>query len=260
MSPNIWPDWSSKSNKILFWSLVVLIAFLVIAQGVSIWNDYKTHFYIGQTPDSPNTISISGQGKVTAIPDIAKVRMGLQTEKNTVGEAQEENSKKMNRLIAALQEMGVEKEDVKTTNYNIYPNYDWNRGNRTLRGYMVDQNVSVTIRDLDTVGLVMALAGEYDLNQASSLNFSIDKPEQYRQEARLLALKEAKTKAEALAKAAGVKLGKVVSFSESSAPSAVYRDMDYMVMEAGGAKAIAPEIEAGSQEISVSVSVSFEIL
>lgn len=259
MENSIWPDWSSKPNKILFWSLVVLIVFLIVGQGVNIWNDYKTHFYIGQTPEKTNNITISGQGKVTAIPDIAKIRLGLQTEKSTVGQAQEENSEKINRLIAALKEMDVDKEDIKTTNYNIYPNYDWNRGSRTLRGYMVDQSVSITIRDLDTVGQIMALAGKYDLNQSGSLSFSIDEPEQYRQEARLLALEEAKTKAEALAKAAGVKLGKVVSFSESSAPS-YYPRAEVFGLDSSAEKAAAPEIEAGSQEISVNVSVSFEIL
>lgn len=260
MPNSFWPDWSSKPNQILFWLLAILIFILIAGQGINIWNDYKSHYYIGQTPESKNTITISGEGKVTAIPDIAKVSLGLQTEKATVTEAQSENSAKINQLVAALKEMSVEEKDIKTTNYSIYPNYDWNRGNRTLRGYMVEQNVTITIRDLDKVGEIVALAGEYDLNQASSLNFSIDEPEQYRQEARLLALEEAKIKAEALAKAAGVKLGKVVSFSESSAPSYYPRAASSFGLEAMSDKAVAPEIEAGSQEVTVDVSVSFEIL
>ena len=122
----------------------------------------------------------------------------------------------MNTFIKDLKGLDIEKEDITTTSYNIYPRYDYNSGKQTLRGYEVSQNVSVKIRDLEKVSDVLSLVSKNNLNQVGGLNFTFDDPEELKQEARVLALGNATEKAEALADVAGVKLGKIVSFSESS--------------------------------------------
>ncbi|MFA6533964.1 MAG: SIMPL domain-containing protein [Patescibacteria group bacterium] len=239
----------------------VIMVLVIVAGVLLIRNWYKTYDYIGKG-DIRDTISISGEGKVTALPDIATFTVGVQTEKVAVAAAQTENNDKMNKIIAAIKGMGVKAEDIQTTDYNIYPQYDYLDGRQSLRGYQVIQSVLVKVRDMGKVGDIFAKAGELGANNVGGLSFTIDEPEQYRQEARLKALENAKSKAEALAKAAGIKLGKVVSFSESSGgytPPYAY-DKSLSSVGMGGGGIVAPEIQAGNQEIVIDVVVSYESL
>jgi len=201
--------------------------------------------------------------KITAIPDIAQISLGIQTEKWKVVDAQKENTEKLNEIVKELKGMDVEAEDIKTSNYSIYPRYDWNEGRQILRGYQVNQTVSVKIRDLDIIGDVLDMAAQKGANQVGGLNFTIDEPEDLRQEARELALAKAREKAEALAKVADVKLGKLVSFNESVSGYAPRYYDDYAgeakAMGMGGGEA-APGIEVGSQEIIINVTVTYEVL
>ncbi|OGY44431.1 MAG: hypothetical protein A2729_02090 [Candidatus Buchananbacteria bacterium RIFCSPHIGHO2_01_FULL_39_14] len=248
-----------------FWGLVlatVVVIFLVVFLGVLTRNEFKKYDYIGRESQQTYTITIDGEGKVTAIPDIAQISLGIQTDKSTVVQAQQENTDKMNKIIAELKKTGIDAKDIKTTNYSIYPRYDWINGTQILRGYTVSQNVSVKIRNLEKVGSIVDQAGNLGANEVGGLNFTIDEPEKLRQEAREIALANAKEKAEALAKVAGVKLGKLVSFSESGlTPMPIYRDYALKSLEAGlGGEAPAPAVEPGSQEIIVDVMVTYEVL
>ncbi len=242
----------------------VVVVFLVIFLAVLTWNEVKKHDYIGRESQQTYTITIDGEGKITAIPDIAEISLGIQTDKVTVATAQKENTDKMNKIIAELKGMGIEAKDIQTTNYSIYPRYDWNEGKQTLLGYTVSQSVTVKIRNLDKIGDIVDKAGSLGANQVSSLSFTIDEPEVIKQQAREKALINAKEKAEALAKVAGVKLGKLVSFTESSSPVyPVYRDyaMKSDVAGMGGAEALpAPTVEPGSQDVIINVMVTYEVL
>lgn len=224
-------------------------------------NAAKQHDYIGRPESQRDIIVIAGEGKVTAIPDIATVSVGVQTEKKSVKEAQDENSRKMNAIIDKMKSLKIAKEDIKTTNYSIYPQYDYTNGRSVLRGYQVNQSVDVKIRNLDLISQVLSGAGELGANTVGGVNFTIDEPEGLRQEARLKALEAAKTKATALAEAAGVRLGKVVGFSESvggySPPIMYAKEMAFGL---GGDSAASPSIESGSQDVVVNVSVTYEIL
>jgi len=250
-------------KKLPVWKILgaVLTLFLVVFISVLTWNEVKKHDYIGRESQQTYTIAIAGEGKITAIPDIAEISLGIQTEKLTVAAAQKENTEKMNSIIAELKNMGVEAKDIQTTNYSIYPRYDWLDGKQLLRGYIVSQNVSIKIRDLEKVGTIVDKAGSLGANEVGSLSFTIDEPEQLRQEARIKALANAKEKAEALAKAAGVKLGKLVSFNESSSGSLpVYRDYSMKALGLEESVDAAPAIEAGSQDIIINVMVTYEVL
>lgn len=227
--------------------------------GTIVANNLKGYQYIGKPSAERDTIAISGEGKVTAIPDIATIDVGLTTEKSDVKNAQLENTTKMNRLIANLKNLGVDSKDIQTSYYNIYPQYDWPNGKQILRGYQVSQGVTVKIRNLDKIGDILAAAGEGGANQVSGLSFNIDDPEVLRQEARVKALENAKEKAEALARVAGVSLGKIVSFSEyASTPYSAYKSMDALGIGGGGAVP-SPTVEAGSMDIVIDVTVSYEI-
>ncbi|MBN1779354.1 MAG: SIMPL domain-containing protein [Candidatus Buchananbacteria bacterium] len=255
---------NEEKNLKTMWSLILataLVLFLVIFLGVLIWNQVKQHDYIGRTDQQVYTITINGEGKVTAIPDIAEVSVGVQTDKSKVADAQKENTDKMNKLIAGLKDLKIDSKDIKTSSYNIYPRYDYSSSRQTLIGYTVSQSVTVKIRDLEQVSKVLDLAGSGGANQVGSLNFTIDDPENIKQDAREKALANAKEKAEALAKVAGVKLGRLVSFSESSSGGypIAYREyfLDSSMKTVAGS---APTVEPGSQDVIVDVMVTYEVL
>ena len=120
--------------------------------------------------------------------------------------------------------------------------------------------MDVKIRDLEKVGTIIEKAGSLGANQVGGLNFTIDEPEELRQQARIKALENAKTKAESLAQVAGVNVGRLVSFSENSyIPGPIY--LDYAKSEAMGlGGGGAPAVEPGSQDIVINVTVTYEVL
>jgi uncharacterized protein YggE len=242
--------------KRAFMALALLA--LAVWLGFKARNEWKQFDYIG-VPIERNVISVSGEGKVVGIPDVATIDLGMTVERKTVADAQKENTRVMNELIAALKDSGVDKKDLQTTAYNVYPNYDWKDNKQTLRGYTVSQNVHVKVRNLDGVSDILGKAGELGANQIGGIQFTVDEPEKLKAEARQKALENAKEKARDLAAIAGVKLRRVVNFSESQSggyPQPVFLEKAYGM---GGDGAAPPSVEAGSSEITVNVSLTYEI-
>jgi uncharacterized protein YggE len=241
-------------HRILF-GLLMLV--LVVWVGVKTWNALREHKYIG-VPVLRNEITVTGEGRVIAVPDIAGIDLGTQIERVTVVEAQTENSRVMNAVIAKLKDFGIDGKDIQTTAYNIYPTYDYVNNRQELRGYQVSQNVHVKIRDLTKVGDIIAAAGALGANQAGNIVFSIDQPEDVRQEARVKALENAKVKAASLSRIVGVKLRRVVAFDETVAGG---EPLPYYRSELGGGGAISssPSIQPGSNEVVVTATVTYEI-
>lgn len=238
-----------------------LLIALTVLVGFMARNEAREYKYIGVPEDVRNTITVSGTGEVTAIPDIATVNLGTTVERVEVADAQEENTRIMNRVYDILEEEDVAKEDIKTTSYTISPRYDYDRktGKQTLRGYEVSQNVTVKIRDLDDIGDILGAAGRSGVNQVGGINFTIDDPEALQDEAREKAFEDAKEKAETLSKVMGVKLRRVVSFNESGSPIPYPRYASAEKAFAIGDAAVVPDIAPGSTDISVNVSVTYEI-
>lgn len=253
-------NFNLKSSKLGLILLSILILFLSIYLVALTRNAFATYDYIGRSDQQIYTISINGTGEVTATPDIAEITLGVTTERNDVGQAQQENTDKMNKIIAELKNLGIAQEDIKTVNYSIYPSYDYSQNGRRLLGYVVDQSVRVKIRDLESISEVVAFAGTSGANNVSGLNFTIDDPENLKQEAREKALANAKEKAEKLAEIAGVKLGKLVSFHENDQGYPEFRAyaLDSAMGLGGGGDA--PTFEPGSQDIVINVSVTYEVL
>jgi len=260
MQNSLWPSWSENKLFTVLVSLLLISLIGFVSFGIAF--KVKSFDYIGVSPEKPNTIQVTGIGKVVAVPDIAKVTLGTEATEKDVATAQNKVTKDINKLIEELKdEFDIDEKDIKTVNYNIHQDYDWDDGTRVLRGYRVSQNVEVKIRETDTAGQVVALAGEIGLKTVSGLQFTIDDPEEYRQEAREIAMGNAKEKAEELADIAGVKLGKIVSFSEGqAAPEPMYSRAAFDEAVGFGGEMEVPEIEVGSQEIQVIATVEYEIL
>ena len=236
----------------------ILLAYLIVYVGTLARNNVKKYNFIGKAERMQNTISVSGEGKVTGTPNIAVADIGLVTEKVDVASAQKENSEKINKLISEVKKLGIKDEDIQTTQYSIYPKYDYTDGRSILSGYTVQQSVTVKIRDLTKINTVLAKVGEVGANQVSSLSFTIDDKEALRASARELALKNVQEKAVALAQALGVRLVRVVSFNESTLGDiGIMKGYPAYAEGLGGGGA--PDIQTGSLDIKVSANVVYEI-
>ena len=206
-------------------------------------------------------IWVSGQGEVTATPDIATLSLGVEVQAESVATAREQAAEAMDEIMAVLADNGIAEKDIQTQHFSIYPVTRWDKDDeeQVIVGYRVTNTVSAKIREIDKAGTIIdtvAAAGG-DFTRINSIYFSVDDPSDYYEEAREEAMADAKAKAEQLAELAGGSLGKATYISESSyAPSSVYRGVD--VYEES---AMAPEtsISPGEMEISLSVQVAYTI-
>ena len=246
----------NKLVKTLTALLSVFLLVLVIGQIVEIQKN------LNEGKLRKDTLTISATAEVDAIPDLATANFAVLTEGRTPEGVQAENTEKINKIVAFLNDAGVEEIDIKTQNYNLFPRYKYDEGEQTLTGYSLNQTVTVKMRDLDEVGSIVTGVVESGANTVSSLNFSIDDPDELQQEARKQALDKAKDKAKELADVAGVKLGKVVTFNDSSVSSPPYYPQPYLLEGRDAAIGIGgggPDIQPGSTTVSATVSVTFEL-
>jgi len=248
-----------KDNKFLQGVIGLLAVALIIFVGAKTRNAFQEYHYIGTT--GRDTIQIGGYGKVSATPDLAQASLGITTDGAKVADIQTQNTQKMNAIVAAVKAMGVEDKDIQTSNYSIYPKYDYSNGKQNIVGYTVSQNVTVKIRKLETVGDVLGKAGELGANQVNGLNFTIDDPTTLQAQARDKALADARTKADEVANKLGLHIVKVVTFSESSnsptPPMPYAYDMKVEAANAGGASA--PSVQSGSLDVESNVAVTYEV-
>jgi uncharacterized protein YggE len=207
-------------------------------------------------------IWVTGEGKVTAVPDIATLRLGIEAEEATVAEAQSQASEAMDRVMTALMDNGVAEKDIQTQYFSIHRVTRWDRDKEeeVIIGYRVTNIVTAKIRDIDKAGIIIdavAVAGG-DLTRVDSISFSVDDPSDYYDEAREEAMAEARNKAQQLANLAGVSLGKATYISESTpfAPP-IYRDVAEAVITAPAAPTT--PISPGEMEISLNIQVVYAI-
>ena len=213
--------------------------------------------------ETESVITVQGTGEVYAKPDLALTTFSVAVEAASVTEALTENTERMNTIIAAVKNEGVEEKDLKTTSFNIYPRYEWRNqtlyypsGERVLVGYEVHQSLQVKIRDMGKVGVIIQAATESGANEVGSLQFTIEEQDELKSQAREEAISEAKEKAEELAFQLGVKLVGVSSFNESG-----YVPL-YSVaerMEGIGGAGGGPTIETGENKIEVTVNITYKI-
>jgi len=239
----------------LFGILIIIVAVFMVFAAM---NEYKKGGYIGQDIVAKNTITISGEGKIFATPDIGVIDLGVVSDAKTVAGAQKDNVEKMNKITQAMKDLGVEEKDLKTTNYSIYPSYQYISGRSDIIGYEVSQTLEVKIRNLDKVGDILAKAAELGANQVGSLSFTFDDPEKLNQEARTKAIANAKEKADALSNVLDVKLIRIINFTESSyVPPIPYYSKRSLGM--GGGETATPDIQTGQNEVSSNVTIVYEI-
>lgn len=207
------------------------------------------------------TITVTGDGYVYATPDIGLVDMSVMTQDKDVSKATDENSQKMNKIIEYVKGAGVEAKDIKTLGFNISPVYSWEQktGKRNLDGYEVNQTLEVKIRDLSKVGDIISNATSLGANDVSSLSFTVDDDNAVKEQAKSLAIKDAREKAKTLEKELGINLGKIINFSEGTYPSPIYSSYGAGSAEMKTMSSITPTIETGQNKITSTVTITYSI-
>ena len=214
-----------------------------------------TYITAGEPPIA--NIQVSATGTANMPPDMATVSAGVVTQGKTAREAMFGNATKMTRVFEELEAAGIEKKFIKTSQLSLQPKY--NRQNRQapkIDSYEARNTVSAKTYDLDTVGAMLDALVKAGVNNINGVQFSIKDSKTARDKAREDAIREARDKAESMAAAAGVKLGKLKSLSESGG-NFNPRPVAY-ALESRSASLSTP-IAAGQQAISVTVNMSYDI-
>lgn len=251
-------------------ALAMLALFLFIAALKSL-KEYK---YVGSGVAASNTITVTGDAEVYAVPDIATFSVSVQEEAKQVEAAQETATQKTNAIIEYLRGEGIEERDIKTTEYSVYPQYDYVQevaregvytpGRQVLRGYQVSQTITVKVRDTEKAGTLLSGVGSLGATNVSGLSFTIDDEDELKADAREEAIAEARAKADELADQLGVEIIRVVGFYEESGGYQPYYGKggvayDMAVRSEAAMAAPAPELPTGENKIMSNVSVTYEI-
>lgn len=246
----------------------VLLAIFLLALSI---REFVSLRYVGTNPQMSNLITVDASADVVAVPDVATFSFTVNETAKTVADAQSAATTKTNAALKVVRDAGIEDRDISTLSYNINPRYEYQSaacsalssycppGKSVLVGYEVSQTIQIKIRDLSKAGALFTSIGSLGVQNVDSLNFSVDDPEQLKAQARAEAIKKAQAKARTLARDLGVDLGDIVSFNESNGVGRPYyygMGGDALVESKVAA---APEVPAGEQKITSTVSITYEI-
>ena len=206
------------------------------------------------------TVSVTGTGKVTVKPTIARIDFGVLTSKATASAAQTENDATMSKITAAVKAADIKEEDIQTTGYSLQPRYVWNKttGKNILQGYDMNHTMTVTVRNINDAGKTVSLIADNGANTVSGISFEVDDAtlEQTKLAALSLAMASARKTADVVAKAAGKTILSVqtVNVNENTyTPYPMFKAANSTVAQAS---APAP-VEAGTLDVEMSVSVTY---
>ena len=216
----------------------------------------------GLNQQYPNvrTLNISGSGKVTLVPDIAYINIGVRTEADEVSTALSGNTTQATKISDALKKLGVEEKDIQTSSFNVYPmqQYDM-EGKVTKTTYVVENTVNVTVRDLAQLGKLLDTTVKAGANNIYGISFDVEDKTDALAQARDLAIQDAKEKAQAVAVSSGVTLGEIQNINVYSSGGVIpYYDSKYGM---GGAEAPVAEVpvSAGTLVITFEANLTYEI-
>lgn len=206
------------------------------------------------------TVTVSGTGRAIVTPDRFTFSVGVQTVGATVDDAVAENNRRVASVIAALKKAGAQDKDIQTSQFSIYPQQDYQQGKLPrILGYQVSNNISVRSDKVGDAGRLLGIAVAAGVNHASGLNFEVSDPARGRDQGLRSAFDDARAKASLLAQAAGRTLGRAISISEGvrdgePPPRPMARTM---AMEAQVASDV--PVESGTQEVTYTVTATFEL-
>ncbi|MCX6722813.1 MAG: SIMPL domain-containing protein [Candidatus Staskawiczbacteria bacterium] len=242
-------------NKIYKLSAVLVVGILVFFVGQIILQNKSVDL------QNVNQITVSGEGKIYAKPDVAIISVGVTTTATTVADVTKSNTEKMNAVIEVVKNLKIDEKDIQTTNYNLTPNYNYTQNaDRVFQGYILEQNIQVKIRDFTKIGDVLSKTSEKGANLVGDLQFTIDNPEQFKEQARAKAIAQAKENAQNLAKESGIGLGKIINIYENSYNSSSIRYDSAKAMGLGAPESVpVPTVQPGQQEIDITINLTYQV-
>ncbi|HTE48917.1 MAG TPA: SIMPL domain-containing protein [Candidatus Paceibacterota bacterium] len=259
----------------------VSLVFLVILSlffAVKLLAEFRSYNMMGSS--GSNTITLSGHGEVQAVPDIANVYFTISKDAAIVKDAQDSVAVIEKKALELLKAKGVEDKDVKTANASFYPKYEYRQalcprplegtpatgtlfcpgGKQVIIGYTASESITVKVRKIDDAGAIMQELGAVGVTDLNGPNFTIDKEDSLKAEARKKAIDDARVKAEVLANDLGVSLGRISTFSEGGS----YGGPVYYAKSAALDNSVSPapapaQIPKGENTISSDVTITYEI-
>lgn len=212
---------------------------------------------IGAEAKEPKAITVTAQGKVTAMPDVAYITVGVTTQDKDMQKAQDTNAQTMNAMTEALKGAGLTDDDIQTVQYSAYPIYDYSSDTNKIANYEVNNQVELTIKDISRVGEYIDIAVNNGANMTNSIRFGILDQQAVYNDALKLAVEAAKAKADTLSAAGGVKIIGTLQMSENSIGGGVTREYEQAAMDEGASGST--PISSGKLDIEASVTVAYEI-
>ncbi|MFY8196078.1 SIMPL domain-containing protein [Novosphingobium sp. B1] len=213
-------------------------------------------------------LNIAVEGKVARTPDLALFSAGVTTQGKTAGEALTENAQRMTAVIAALKKAGIAERDIQTSNLSVNPVYgqpkrlpdgSFEQTDPVIVGYQATNQVSVRQRKIDQYGKVIDTLVSAGANQVNGPSFQIDSPEGALDEARIAAMSKARARADLYAKAAGLRVVRVLSISENGGFAPPPQPPIMFAREAMSSAPKSSPVAAGELEMTVTVNVSYEL-
>jgi uncharacterized protein len=240
-------------------AFVLVIVFLVGL--MSFWGMRMFEIYSNLEGAYPREISVEGQAKVSVTPDTAEITLGVNTDAATSEAAFNENTEKINKVVAAIKEAGIDEKDIKTTNYYMNPKYRWTASEGSVEdGYTANQSVEVKVRDFEKIGGITSAASAAGANTIGGVNFVVDDMDAVKMLAREEAIEKAKANAEKIADASGLRLGKVLNYYEymDGGNDYGYKGMAYAEDSAGFGGG-GPSIQPGQEDFTLKVNLSYRV-
>ncbi len=211
-----------------------------------------------EVADAADTVTVSATHTVYLVPDKAEVNLGVRTRNASVTQAQQQNSETVNAVIEAVKALGVDEKSIRTGNYSIYQDYNYNTN--TVSAHVVSTSLTVKDLDIELAGEVLQKAVEAGANEANGIRFTCSGYDEAYDEALAGAVEDARAKAETLAEASGKTLGEVHSLTEGYQNTyAKYSSSNIAVEEATADSADMRVMMPGESEIAAQVTVTFEM-
>lgn len=227
-----------KNLGLIFAFFVCLFIFVRFGPSLSlsVINSNRTDFF-----------TVSAEGKVTAVPDVAQVTLGFSTSGSNISQIQNEANLVIKNITTSVKNLGVGESDIKTTNYNLRQDYE------KKNNFVIDVNLMIKVKDFAKLNQVIDAGTANGANQIGNLYFTFADEEKYQAQARKIAIDNAQKKAREIAGESGIILGRLINVSENSANY----PRPYLAIEKADSST-PTQIQPGSSEITSSVTLSYE--
>lgn len=240
---------SQAAGAILFFFILLFIYTKLAGPIPFLVNNYTT--------TKTDSFQTQGQGSASAAPDEVIISFGVTKTSGTVSDAQNQTNTAIENILNNLKKLGVSDKDLKTANYSVNPDYNFN-GRQRISGYTVTQNIDLKLKDIKKTNEAIDTITANGANLVGQIQFGFTDQSKAKleEDARKEAVGNAKQKAESLAKTAGIRLGKIINVSESSngEPRPIFFDS----LKAGTIESPTTNITPGENSVNITVTLTYQ--